>query len=1238
MASNFEDNEIRQGRASLQSIAEKSETLRRSGGTLDANGEPKLTDDRGGNFTAPPSGGDQGSSARSSLRGSADLARDPRLTIPTSDAHITGSVGGKENGRPAQTTWGERPGPKKKEEAMLRPTKLNQPASRSIRPANADGATSFHFSHEAISKTRFEKTTARGTKNRKGAASDHSRYLERDEAVARTDGEQIDKIEADLLKAAANDPELARQLGLDKADIEKAVQGLAENATDALGVGGMASVYIEREEALAHNDNGIAVLFSNISENAAERRDFWKLVEQNESDPSDDKMQLLLKGNEEFWLKVAADDDCPKKLKQAIAAAKPDEITVVRTRDNQLVREIMKRHGWKPREKRKANETDEERAAREEREAASSFGARFEDGRGGRVQFRIVGELPYEVDHEARVRILKGFTEEFERRNLPFIAVMHAPDHTNDDRNWHFHLVYHDRPAKRFTAQPEDHLQEPNEKAGPKKQRQHEIAEQAINDPAIRQHVGQWDFTVPWTYRKPNRHMMKTNPFEQQKDREVTRASFIPTLRRQLANLTNNELAAAGVARRLDPRRYDQMGIEKEADEHLGTQASRFESLGVPTEKGLRNELNQWAYVQSNLEEKKLAAENRIDKQLKRWNIQMDAVEPTEQQRAEVEREMVRWEQAARIAAEHRAIADNIEQHYERLKSRALKVKKVAEKHVTAIEEKRATRRQSANLDRYRAKLEEANIHLVGLEILMAQEIAQIANSQAAAKRHEDKAQVSSDVITTILKTGAEQRAEFERTYVPKPANENAKVPAPANDTRDAAKKAAATAASKMVDQFIKSNMRLIKDFGVIVPSSMTREEFRMIGTPEYAVAQKRLVKIKAEQDRQIEVLNAALRANPGMLKAKDGPGPFSEGHASQDCYRLGTSDRTLQAIFSKFGNDYDVRAQITAIEAAKTAAAAARVAEPKQAEHAAETVAPKPAEKPAPVANDNEKIIDAIRNGHLRPAIKASANDLTVEFSKTDASRFDLKEIAQISDPQMIKRIEGAVRTNERAIKRVLAYIEKQPGKVIEGKAGAAPTINPRAPKELVEIAANFSQDPALKQALENAVIEQRLKAAEAKTNEAKAKPAKGGPDTRKPTDTQFPELSDNPEDWKPRRASQPYVPEPVKPKTEKPEREGVVLPADAAERAKRFERATDGRTYKTGTDPVIDQWIEAHLAGERDKRRQLAAKIDRDKRLRELADKLEQGLRETFEADRETNRQAGRHGGPERGLDLGD
>jgi hypothetical protein len=285
MANPLYDKGLEEARGNLRSLIDKSETLQRSGGNLDKNGEPSLTARRGDvSFTS--GGRDEGAAARSSMRGPEQFTRTPGNRLPSSDAHITGQVGGGETRRPNQMTWGEGPEPKKPEEAMIRSSRLNVPAVRPMRPANEAGATSFHFSHEAISKTRAEKITARGTKNRAGAASAHTSYIERDSAVAKVEKGDQNRIAEDLADQAKSNPELAAQLGIADDDSERAPESLVERDDQPLGTGALASAYIEREEALAHEANGAAVLFSNISESADERREFWQLVEEAESGPS----------------------------------------------------------------------------------------------------------------------------------------------------------------------------------------------------------------------------------------------------------------------------------------------------------------------------------------------------------------------------------------------------------------------------------------------------------------------------------------------------------------------------------------------------------------------------------------------------------------------------------------------------------------------------------------------------------------------------------------------------------------------------------------------------------------------------------------------------------------------------------------------------------------------------------------------------------------------------------------
>ena len=162
--------------------------------------------------------------------------------------------------------------------------------------------------------------------------------------------------------------------------------------------------------------------------------------------------------------------------------------------------------------------------------------------RDGRIQSRIVAELPYEreIGPEGRWRILEGLGKEFDALDLPWMGAVHRPDAHSDRRNYHLHLIYHDRPAY---EQPDGSLRF-----------------LAIKCPRCR-------------------------------DRD-----FIPDLRKRYAALVNDEFKRAGLDRRWDPRRYDQMGIAKEPGEHLGVKAAALERKGIATNIGSRNAAREFAY------------------------------------------------------------------------------------------------------------------------------------------------------------------------------------------------------------------------------------------------------------------------------------------------------------------------------------------------------------------------------------------------------------------------------------------------------------------------------------------------------------------------------------------------------------------------------------------------------------------------------------------------------------------
>jgi outer membrane receptor for ferric coprogen and ferric-rhodotorulic acid len=81
-----------------------------------------------------------------------------------------------------------------------------------------------------------------------------------------------------------------------------------------------------------------------------------------------------------------------------------------------------------------------------------------------------------------------------------------------------------------------------------------------------------------------------------------------------------------------------------------------------------------------------------------------------------------------------------LSEHHDRAASRAQKVEKVSKRHLAAIEAGIANTRLQRQEQEYRDRLDEAQAHLAGLAILLADEVAQVQRSREAAKRHRNYA------------------------------------------------------------------------------------------------------------------------------------------------------------------------------------------------------------------------------------------------------------------------------------------------------------------------------------------------------------------------------------------------------------------------------------------------------------------------------------------------------------------
>lgn len=597
-----------------------------------------------------------------------------------------------------------------KQALKLSPT-LTVPTARNRRATNKNGATSFHFKYEAISKARPDQLSVNG-KSKNNAGRDHSKYLERSAVVARHH-ETLDSSRAD-----GKDREIS--------------------PSSHASSGGR---YIEREEALAHHENGVPVIYSNISQDADERHRFWELVEKHATIPNPDILSITTGQALDFWEAVRNDPHCPANLSLAIAEAEPSKRFQVVTTDNEPIRKIMSAHGWVPPSPTEPGETRAQKQARLKLDADNAKGGICIDGRGGRIQTRIIGELPHEVTPEQRIRIVREFAAEFKEKNLPYVAVMHAPDHANNEKNWHFHLAYYERPCSVFTGVESDYIKPPKEDANWHNDAQREAKIEALRSGKLNQFIGRLDFTVPMIRKDKGRHTVITYPFAQRTDRGCSGLGYPLKLRKRLAQLINDELKIAGAARRVDPRRFAEMGISKQPEEHLGSRSAQMETLGIATPRGVENEHRQWTHSLSIIEEKSKADTRNTANEARRWRQRLESQELNPHYHSEVSKMITQWAVTKLEADELTAVANELKEHIERAQSRPLKVEETCQRHLDAIQDGRASKRQRSNKTNYEARLVEARDHLSGLTVIMASEIVYEKRVRGQAKQQTQEAE-----------------------------------------------------------------------------------------------------------------------------------------------------------------------------------------------------------------------------------------------------------------------------------------------------------------------------------------------------------------------------------------------------------------------------------------------------------------------------------------------------------------
>ena len=297
------------------------------------------------------------------------------------------------------------------------------------------------------------------------------------------------------------------------------------------------------------------LVMSNIGEGLAERQAFWNDVWAHEREPGAHRLEFAPdRATSAEWRGLADDRSTPSPVANAI-------------RDH-----LLRDHRPRPKRRgpRQPSIVTVEFADPAVLTWASQLGDRFGSSkserpvhfvepRGGLVQQRLVAEFPEELDSRRRCAVVRSLAEDLERVAVPFTVVVHAPDHRNDRRNHHLHAIWYPRRCERRADGTWDI-------ANGHKLRPGDVVEALGIDTGKRAASSHW----------------------------ADASADVKLMRVRFADHCNEALARMNINRRLDPRTYEEMGVDQEPAKHLGTAAAALVAAGAYVAKDHENACKSW--------------------------------------------------------------------------------------------------------------------------------------------------------------------------------------------------------------------------------------------------------------------------------------------------------------------------------------------------------------------------------------------------------------------------------------------------------------------------------------------------------------------------------------------------------------------------------------------------------------------------------------------------------------------
>jgi hypothetical protein len=180
-----------------------------------------------------------------------------------------------------------------------------------------------------------------------------------------------------------------------------------------------AAHYMEGNE----NSEGdrVSYITATTGQTSEERQNFWKLANDNANVVGDHRISIDTCADKEAWSNLAKERSLPFDLRRALKVAQEGDGTA-----ETVVNDAGIAKRWLERRKNSLPQSIKD-------------SIKLETPRNDRVGYSFIGQYPFGLSMEGRVRCTDRWMAKWTQMGIPAQAVMHQPTAANDKRNHHFH-------------------------------------------------------------------------------------------------------------------------------------------------------------------------------------------------------------------------------------------------------------------------------------------------------------------------------------------------------------------------------------------------------------------------------------------------------------------------------------------------------------------------------------------------------------------------------------------------------------------------------------------------------------------------------------------------------------------------------------------------------------------------------------------------------------------------------